>query len=439
MKHALRYFLMLTVGLFCGVQLALGQNESTTPAGNEALPLGELRVFTEVYAKVKSDYVQKVSDKKLLESAIRGMLAGLDPHSDYLDPEEYKSLQEGTSGEFGGLGIEVGVEDGFIRVISPIDDTPAAKAGIKAGDIIIKIDDAPTKGMTLNDAVDHMRGKPGSKIHLTVQRRGVDKPLEFDIARAIIKVDSVKEKSIEPGFAYVRISHFQAHTGEELRDAVEKLKRQNSGTIKGLIIDLRNNPGGVLNAAVEVCDAFMQSGKIVYTEGRVKDSQLEFDAKPGDMINGAPIVVLVNGGSASASEIVAGALQDSHRALIVGSQTFGKGSVQTILPMNNGAAIKLTTARYFTPSGRSIQNQGITPDIALPHVKLAAVDGPDGFNIRESDLSGHLSNPTKGGNKPDPGDKPNPEALSNIDKDYGVSEALHLLKAMTLIEKRAAN
>jgi len=452
MKLILRNVLLVTTGMLaCMPPLALAQENpgtqtaptATAPAPSAAsdLPLEDLRVFTEVFAKVKSDYVEDVGDKTLLENSIKGMINGLDPHSAYLDPEEYKTLQEGTTGEFGGLGIEVGIEDGFVKVIAPIDDTPAQKAGVEAGDIIVKIDETPTKGMSLNDAVEKMRGRPGSSIKLTIMRQGRDQPLEFNIVRDTIKVDSVKERTLDAGFGYLRISHFQQHTGEDLVRSVGKLQKDNANKLKGLVLDLRNNPGGVLNAAVEVCDAFMEKGKIVYTEGRVKDSQLEFSAKAGDLLNGAPIVVLVNGGSASASEIVAGALQDSQRAVIMGSQTFGKGSVQTILPMNNGAALKITTARYYTPSGRSIQAQGITPDITLRHVRIAAVDEDVSAGVRESDLSRHLSNdkPQDGGKSPGPMmESERPGESSPQDSDYELHEALNMLKGMVLLQERSA-
>ncbi len=455
MKLILRNVLLVTTGivLACEPPLARAQDSAAAPAaatatapeaapsGASDLPLEELRVFTEVFAKVKSDYVEDVKDKTLLENSIKGMINGLDPHSAYLDPEEYKTLQEGTTGEFGGLGIEVGIEDGFVKVIAPIDDTPAQKAGVEAGDIIIKIDDTPTKGMSLNDAVEKMRGRPGSPIKLTIMRQGKDQPLEFNIVRDTIKVDSVKERTLDAGFGYVRISHFQQHTGEDLVRSIGKLQKDNANKLKGLVLDLRNNPGGVLNAAVEVCDAFMEKGRIVYTEGRVKDSQLEFSAKSGDLLNGAPIVVLVNGGSASASEIVAGALQDSQRAVIMGSQTFGKGSVQTILPMNNGAALKITTARYYTPGGRSIQAQGITPDITLRNVRIATVDEDTSAGVRESDLSRHLSNDKRPDGEKSPGpvmDGGKPDDSSPQDIDYELHEALNMLKGMVLLRERSA-
>ncbi|HTT08851.1 MAG TPA: S41 family peptidase [Gammaproteobacteria bacterium] len=407
-----------------------------TPS-QEGLPIDDLRVYTEVYAKIKSDYVEPVTDKTLIENSIRGLLNGLDPHSAYLDPEEYKNLQEGTSGEFGGLGIEIGVDDGIIKVIAPIDDTPAQKAGIQAGDIIIKINDTPTKGMNMNDVVNLLRGRPGTELTLTIVRQGQDKPLPITIKRDVIKVASVKGNLLEPGFAYVRIAHFQAHTGADLRSTMERLQRENKGALKGLVMDLRNDPGGVLTEAVEVCDAFMESGKIVYTEGRVQDSQLEFSAKPGDLLNGAPMVVLINGGSASASEIVAGALQDSQRAVIMGSQSFGKGSVQTILPMNNGAALKLTTALYYTPSGRSIQAQGITPDIVIKPARIADVQEEIANTVKEKDLSGHLINQEDNGKSSAPVQAAKPGMEAAQSSDYELHEALNMLKGMALLKERA--
>ncbi|MFI3221281.1 MAG: S41 family peptidase, partial [Methylococcales bacterium] len=342
----------IMLGVFMGICGSVFAEKDDAPApvaATETLPYEDLRTFTEIFGRIKKDYVEPVSDKKLLEDAVKGMLSGLDPHSAYLDPEEYQELKEGTSGQFGGLGIEVTMENGFIKVVSPIDDTPAQKAGIKAGDLIIKLDDKPVKGMTLAEAVKHMRGAAGSKILLFVVREGADAPLKITITRDIIKVKSVKNRILEKDYGYVRISSFQSGTGEALKEALAKLKKDNKAPLKGLVLDLRNNPGGVLNAAVEVSDAFMKSGLIVYTEGRIANSQMRFSAAPDDLIDGAPMVVLINAGSASASEIVAGALQDSKRAIIMGEKSFGKGSVQTILPTNTGSAIKLTTARYFTP------------------------------------------------------------------------------------------
>ncbi|MGH8552675.1 MAG: S41 family peptidase, partial [Methylococcales bacterium] len=358
------------------------------------VPFNELRTFSEVFGRIQKDYVEPVSDKKILEDAIRGMLAGLDPHSTYLDQEQYKELRVGTTGQFGGLGIEVGLENGFIKIISPIDDTPAQKAGVKAGDLIIRIDDKPVKGMSLEEAVKIMRGEPGSSITLTVVREHEEQPLTITIVRDVINVKSVKSRLIEDGYGYVRITSFQSRTSENLIENLRQLEKTNKGKLKGLVLDLRNNPGGVLNSAVAVSDAFLTAGLIVYTEGRIEDSRSRFNASPKEYLDGAPIVVLINAGSASASEIVAGALQDQHRAIIMGEKSFGKGSVQTILPTSNGGAVKLTTARYYTPSGRSIQAEGITPDIILSKVRLQEIEKPGVNPITESDLTHHLTNGT---------------------------------------------
>ena len=437
-----------------------------------APPLDELQQFSEVYSRIKDSYVEEVKDKDLMTNAIRGMLSGLDPHSSYLDAEEFKELQVGTSGEFGGLGIEVGMEDGFVKVISPIDDTPAQKAGLQSGDLIIRLDDTPVKGMTLNDAVKLMRGKPDTSINLMVVREGKDKPFKVTLKRAIIQVKSVKSRLLEAGYGYVRITSFQAKTTEALLEALDGLKKENKGNLRGIVLDLRNNPGGVLNAAVGVSDAFLETGKIVYTEGRVEDAKMEYTANKGDSITGAPIVVLVNQGSASASEIVAGALQDHKRALIVGQKTFGKGSVQTVLPLDEKTAVKLTTARYFTPAGRSIQAAGIVPDIELKPLKVKEnQDTEDGaFDpLSEADLSKHLPNPTQADDaaKPEKAETPaedtaKPEAATDKDavtddkpaadkakpadadkakkglaeEDYQLFEALNILKGMDLVQSR---
>ncbi len=413
-------------------------------ADTAPLPLDEIRVFVEVFHKIKRDYVEVVSDKQLLEDAIKGMLAGLDPHSSYLDTEEYTELQEGTTGEFGGLGIEVGTADGLIKVITPIDDTPASRAGILAGDTIIRLDGAPVRGMSSNDAIKKMRGKVGSKIELTIVREGLAKPLDITIVRDVIRIQSVRSRELEPGFGYVRISAFQGRTGDDLVDELEKLKTGANGSLKGLILDLRNNPGGILGAAVAVADAFMDSGKVVYTEGRVNDAKLEFSATPPDLIDGAPLIVLVNEGSASASEIVAGALQDAKRAVLMGRKTFGKGSVQTILPMNNKAAIKITTARYFTPNGRSIQARGIEPDITINKIKVQAEEGADTRTVSEAQLERHLNNPTQHTGDKDQSKSTAPGSSSGeargklATNDYEVYEALNLLKGMALLKTRTA-
>jgi carboxyl-terminal processing protease len=419
------------------------QAASTPDEDAQALPLDELRTCAEVFGRIKSDYVEQVNDRELLLSAIRGMLGGLDPHSAYLDPDQYDDLQVGTSGEFGGLGIEVGMEDGFVKVIAPIDDTPAKRAGILAGDLIVRIDDKPVKGMSLSDAVDLMRGEPGSTIELTVMRDGESKPLKVEIERDVIKVASVKQRLLEPGFGYLRIANFQAHTTEDLLEAVATLKKENDEPLQGVVLDLRNNPGGVLNTAVGVSDAFLEDGLIVYTEGRMDDAKLEFRAGPDDVLDGAPLVVLVNGGSASASEIVAGALQDQGRALIMGNETFGKGSVQTIIPVDERTALKLTTARYFTPSGRSIQALGIAPDIILERGSLTLASEPEVAPLKEANLMRHLDD-----NDGESGDNDAPassDPASNDDEeqplateDYQLSEALNVLKGLVILGQRSA-
>jgi carboxyl-terminal processing protease len=450
MKMRLRPFLILTLGLLVGAAgghtgSALAEEEEEA---REKLPLKQLRTFAEVFGRIKSDYVEGVDDKELLESAIRGMLSGLDPHSSYLDTEDYRDLQVGTSGEFGGLGIEVGMEDGFVKVIAPIDDTPAERAGLKAGDLIIRIDDKPVKGMNLNDAVKIMRGKPGTEIGLTILRDGTDRPFDVGLVRDIIHVASVKNRTLEPGYGYVRISHFQSRTTEDLLSALSELKDENGGDLKGLVLDLRNNPGGVLNSAVGVSDAFLGGGLIVYTKGRVEDSELQFKAGPDDVLKGAPMVVLVNGGSASASEIVAGALQDHRRAIIMGLPTFGKGSVQTIVPIDNATALKLTTARYYTPSGRSIQAKGIEPDIELARGELNVVDEPEVEPLKEGDLRRHLGDDEDdvGKNGSDEGAAAGAEAGEGTDEtekrplaaeDYQLGEALNVLKGLNILGARS--
>jgi carboxyl-terminal processing protease len=410
-------------GVLIGVMVSLNFSALADKAMAPQLPLDDLRVFAEVFSKVKTDYVEPVEDKKLINEALTGMLAGLDPHSTFMDADGYKDLQAGTQGEFGGLGIEVAMEEGLVKVVTPIEDSPAYKAGIKSGDLISKLDDMQVRGITLNDAVKKMRGKPDTPIVLTILRKGEEKPLVFTLNRAVIKSQSVKNKYIEKDYAYVRVTQFQEHTGEDLAKALIALQTQNKGPFKGLVLDMRNNPGGLLDAAVGVSAAFLpKNDLVVYTEGRVLDSKMKLNATPldyarrgkGDYLKDVPsdykktpIVVLINEGSASASEIVAGALQDHKRATIMGIQSFGKGSVQTILPMNNGSAIKLTTARYFTPNGRSIQAKGIVPDVNVE-------DGFDHSNaIHEADLGKHLSNPKDAAaNKPvEPKDEAKAEAV----------------------------
>ncbi|WP_323751742.1 S41 family peptidase [Marinobacter sp.] len=406
------------------------QVELKLPDPEKQLPLEDLRKFTEVFARIKGAYVEEVSDSELLESAIKGMLSDLDPHSTYLAPKDYEELEESTSGEFGGLGIEVGMENGFVKVISPIDDTPAQKAGVQAGDLIIKLDEKPVKGMSLEEAVSLMRGKPGTVLTLTIMRDGQNAPIEIDVTRNIIKVTSVKSRMLESGYGYVRITQFQAETGRQFRQALRKLEEDYGNDLKGLVIDLRNNPGGVLQAAVEASDALLDSGLIVYTEGRIQSSRLRFSAKKGDLMEGTPIVVLINGGSASASEIVAGALQDHKRAVVMGTQSFGKGSVQTIIPLDETHAIKMTTARYFTPDGRSIQAKGITPDIEVRPAELTELDSRPFFT--EADLSGHLEGENE--EKARQEREQNEQARkSSEDRDYQLRSALNLLKGMSIL------
>jgi len=411
MGNKLNQIGLLIVGVLIGVAVSLNfsaeaQRGVTTTA---PLPIEELRAFTEVFGRVKSDYVEPVEDKKLITEAINGMLTGLDPHSAYLDQEAFRELQVGTQGEFGGLGIEVGMEDGFVKVVAPIDDTPAARAGIKPGDLIVKLDETSVKGMTLNDAVKRMRGKPNTQITLTIVRKGESKPIVVTLTRSVIKIQSVKSKLLEPGYAYFRVSQFQEHTGATLAGAIQKHFQENKGPMRGIILDLRNDPGGLLNGAVAVSAAFLPAGSlVVYTDGRTEDSKMKLSAVPENYLRGrakddfnkklpaeiktVPMVVLVNGGSASASEIVAGALQDHKRAVIMGQPTFGKGSVQTILPLGNSTAIKLTTARYYTPNGRSIQAKGIMPDIPLDEM---ANGDRAALKLRESDLTKHLTDVNK--------------------------------------------
>ena len=444
MSNQYKTILVLVFGIFVGVSVSLTSSVMAEKKTEESvgLPLNELRNFSDIFARIKTDYVEDVDDKTLLENAIRGMLSGLDPHSTYLNPDEYKELKIGTTGKFGGLGIQVGMEDGFVKVISPIDYTPAFRAGLEAGDLIIRLNDKSVKGMTLNDAVKIMRGDPGTDIKLTVIREGADRPLPFTVTRAIISVKSVKSRILEPDYGYIRISNFQSKTARDLVSEVSNLKKENKNELKGLVLDLRNNPGGVLSAAADVSDAFINDGKLVFTKGRIDNSEFEFNAKPGDIMNGLPLVVLINGGSASASEIVAGALQDHHRAVIMGSKSFGKGSVQTIQELRSGGAVKITTARYFTPSGRSIQGEGITPDIILDRYEVKDSKDISSLRIKESDLNHSLSNPTKSQEaikKATEEGEPEGEEKKlqklKASEDFQLYEALLLLKGLNILNK----
>lgn len=429
MKQSSKTLAVLGLGMSLGLGLSLTSGVFATKQPAD-LPLDELQSFVEILNRVQSDYVEDIGDDALLENAIRGMLSGLDPHSAYLDPEEYKEVTVSTSGKFGGLGIEVQMQDGAVLVVAPIDDTPAKRAGIQPGDLIVKIDDTPVKGMSLTEAVRQMRGEPGTDIELTVIREGETQPLLVDITRDIIRVRSVRSRILELEYGYLRISTFTGNTGKLLNEEINKLLKENKGDLRGVVLDLRTNPGGVLNAAVDVSDAFLEKGTIVSIKGRNGDNSRSFNARPGDRLNGAPLVVLVNEASASASEIVAGALQDHKRALLVGAKTFGKGSVQTIMPLPNQAAIKLTTARYYTPDGRSIQAKGIEPDVTIDRVKVEKRDsGPK--PIGESDLSGRLDNEDGDTSEADEAE----QNLVSPEQDFALYEALNILKGMAVMEQ----
>ncbi|MFM8453904.1 MAG: S41 family peptidase [Gammaproteobacteria bacterium] len=439
--------------------LLIPLSQTAHAVSNQKLPLDEIQRFTSVVEYIKNYYIDDVKDSVIFENAIRGMLSGLDPHSSFFNAEEFKDLQVSTTGKFGGLGVEVLVEDGFIRIISPLDDTPAHKAGVQAGDLIIKLDDTPVKGLSPNEAITMMRGDKDTEIALTIIREGLTKPLVIKVKRDIISATSVKSNLLEPEFAYLRISHFQSGTGDDIKKHLDKLiVANNNKKLKGLILDLRNNPGGVLDASVEVADAFLDKkklkqhkGLIVYTKGRMEQSKIEQFATPGDLLNNAPIVLLINEGSASASEIVAGALQDHKRAVIVGTKSFGKGSVQTVFPLKDNLGLKLTTALYYTPSGISIQAEGINPDIQIKALKIPKTNEEpkvsDVFTIKEQDLKKHLEN---GNNKTKNTPENNKEKLSNksksknlspnnsesellIFKDYQLHEALNILKSLSLV------
>lgn len=424
---------------------------ATEQKKQESLPLEDVQRFSTAIGQIKNFYVNQVDDKELFENAIRGMLSGLDPHSAYLDIEEFSDLKSQTDGEFGGLGIEVGMEDGYIRVVSPIDDTPAAEAGVEPGDIIVKLNDKPVKGMSLRDAVGMMRGAVGSPIDLTILRKDQKKLIQLTIVRDVIQIKSVKSKLMENDYGYLRVSHFQAKTFDHLKNSVESLKKLNKRPLKGIVLDLRNNPGGLLDSAIDVSDAFLdgnalkQNKLIVYTKGRIPSAEMQAKAKPGDVLNGIPIVVLINQGSASGSEIVAGALQDHKRAVIMGNTSFGKGSVQTVLPLDESRGVKLTTALYYTPLGRSIQAEGIKPDIIVEDMKVSASE--DSSNIilaliRESDLDNHLGNGnvTEKQKAAEAQEKNAKAHAAHLDeskplasRDYQLHEALNLLKALNIV------
>jgi carboxyl-terminal processing protease len=437
-KKGKKFTLIIAALAVLVVVIGIGaQHRCAAQGGND---YESIELFTDVLSIVKKNYVEEVGTKKLIYGAINGMLTSLDPHSSFMPPDMYKEMKIDTKGSFGGLGIEITIKDGFLTVISPIEDTPAFKAGIKAGDQILKIEDKFTKDMSIMDAVKRMRGPKGSKITITIMRDGFERPKEFTLTRDIIQVKSVKFKTLDAGYGYVRIAQFQEKTDEDLAKALKALKDENKGTIKGLIIDLRNDPGGLLDQAVKVSDHFIEEGLIVYTEGRDPDSKMKFYAKKGGKEPRYPIVVLINGGSASASEIVAGALQDHNRAVIMGTQSFGKGSVQTIIPLSEDSGLRLTTALYYTPNGRSIQAKGIVPDITVEAMELASTEKKDTLHIREKDLENHFETDTKD-SKPEKDKEKKPETKPVIKPedqmrgDYQVLRALDLLRGWDILKK----
>nr|WP_229802761.1 S41 family peptidase [Halioglobus pacificus] len=392
------------------------------------LPLDELRTFADVFNQIRSGYVEEIDDSTLLEYAIQGMLTGLDPHSSYLSRDAFQDLQTSTTGEFSGLGLEVNMEDGYVKIIAPIDGSPAADAGLQTGDIIIKLGSVPVKGMSLNEAIELMRGPKGSEIELTVGRPGDGQPFTVTLKRDTIKVASVRQRFLEPGYGYIRIAQFQSNTGADVQSSLQKLAKEQS--LKGLVLDLRNNPGGVLRASVDVAGLFMEGGTVVYTEGRLPNSDTSYDASEEDASKGVPLIVLINGGSASASEIVAGALQDNARAVIMGTPSFGKGSVQTVMPISESRAVKLTTALYFTPNGRSIQAEGIDPDVFVERAKVTTFS--EAGRVSEADLSGHLSN----GNGRSSSEKSRASGLLSTDNQ--LYEALVLLKGINVLGRHGS-
>ncbi|MFY9326993.1 MAG: S41 family peptidase [Georgfuchsia sp.] len=459
MRGKLQKIGFIGIGIFAGILISLNFSAIASKESPPPLPVEELRSFADVFNAIKQGYVEPVDDKTLINNAISGMLSNLDPHSAYLDAESFKELQVSTQGEFGGLGLEVGMEDGFVKVVSPIEDTPAWRAGIKAGDLIVKLDDTPVKGMTLSDAVKKMRGKPKTDIVLTIVRKGENKPIVTTVTREVIKVQSVKSKLIEPNYGYVRITQFQEGTTDDLVKHLNKLykdKENNGKPLIGLVLDLRNDPGGLLNSAIGVSAAFLPADSLVVsTDGRTDDAKRKYTASPDDYLRGhksdvlkqlpagvrdVPLIVLVNGGSASASEIVAGALQDHKRALVLGTQSFGKGSVQTVLPLSANTAIKLTTARYYTPSGRSIQAKGITPDVVVE----ATPNGKSHEWLREADLQRHLLNDKEADMPQTDKEK---SAVDNLEEvpfkpiefaskdDYQMNQAMNLLRAWQIMQK----
>ncbi|WNK20050.1 S41 family peptidase [Halomonas piscis] len=424
-------FRRFLAALLPAAMLALPPSAAAAPEadpGSDGLPLEDIQTFAEVFEHIKRAYVKDVDDRTLLRNAMRGMLNELDPHSAYLDEEQYKSLRETTEGEFGGIGIEVGMENDRVTVITPIDDTPASRAGIESRDVIMRIDGTSTDGLSLHEAVNLMRGEPDTEIEITVLREGEDSPRRLTLTRENIRTESVKHELLAPGYGYLRISQFQTRTAEQALDAIDDMQRQSDGrSLDGLVLDLRNNPGGVLQSAVDIADLFLDHGRVVYTEGRLDNSEMSFSATPTAPAGDVPLVVLINGGSASAAEIVAGALQDQRRGVIMGTESFGKGSVQQVMPLGENEGLKLTTALYYTPDGRSIQAQGIEPDVKVVRGRLEIADSP--FELREADLEGHLNAPNGTGDA-------DAASSSRLRDDYQLGEALNLLKALNVVDRR---